>query len=202
MMAPTAIRRTILTGAAMLALVGCFNEPEPAYKTRHPDALVRLQDRGLRELPGPLNHEETIYVNLDRNALENLPEEILKCGKLKWLRLNDNRLKELGDLSALKELRRIYLKNNRLTQVPEGIKGLKKLTDVELSGNPVAEVPEWLTEMESLEKVSLNGTMVTKLPDKLDGWKKLKMLQLGDLRIPAEEMARIRKALPEVAIVF
>lgn len=202
MMAKSGILRAILTGAGMLALVGCFNEPEPAYKTRHPDALVRLQDRGLKDLPGPLNREEAVYVNLDRNELEKLPEEILKCGKLKWLRLNDNRIAELGDLGALEDLRRIYLKNNRLEKVPEGIRGLKKLTDIELSGNPISEVPEWMIEMESLENVGLNGTQIKKLPDNLKGWRRLKVLQLGDLRIPADEMARIRAALPETAIVF
>ena len=44
--------------------------------------------------------------------------------------------------------------------------------------------------------------MVTKLPENLDAWKSLQSLQLGDLSISPEEMARIRKALPNVAIVF
>ena len=44
--------------------------------------------------------------------------------------------------------------------------------------------------------------MVTKLPDDLSAWKGLHSLQLGELKIDAAEMKRIREALPDVAIVF
>ena len=64
------------------------------------------------------------------------------------------------------------------------------------------EIPAWLVEKKGLKNVSLSRTHVTKLPENLDAWKSLKSLQLGDLNISAAEMARIRKALPDVAIVF
>jgi hypothetical protein len=43
---------------------------------------------------------------------------------------------------------------------------------------------------------------VKKLPENLEAWKSLQSLQLGELDISSEEMARIRKALPKTAIVF
>lgn len=192
----------ILAGAGLLALAGCFNEPEPAYKTRPEGAEIRLQDRGISSLDVKLDPAIVVYVNLDRNEFREVPQEILACTKLKWLRLNGNRLESLPDLGGLKDLRRIYLKNNKFAAVPEALKALDNLTDLELSGNPITEVPGWLTEMKSLKNVSLNRTRIEKLPDDLSGWRGLTSLQLGDLRIPAEEMARIRQALPEVAIVF
>lgn len=199
---PGALYKAILAGAGMLALAGCFNEPEPAYKTRPEGAEIRLQDRGLSTLDVALDPAKVVYVNLDRNDFREVPAEVLKCAKLKWLRLNGNRLETLPDLTGLKELRRIYLKNNNFASVPEALKGLPKLTDLELSGNPITEVPDWLTRMESLKNVSFNRTRIEKLPEDLSGWRKLSSLQLGDLRLSAEEMARIRQALPEVAIVF
>ena len=199
---PGALYKAILAGAGMLALAGCFNEPEPAYKTRPEGAEIRLQDRGLSELDVALDPAKVVYVNLDRNEFREVPAEVLKCAKLKWLRLNGNRLETLPDLTGLKELRRIYLKNNNFASVPEALKGLPKLTDLELSGNPITEVPDWLMRMESLKNVSFNRTRIEKLPEDLSGWRKLSSLQLGDLRLSAEEMARIRQALPEVAIVF
>lgn len=199
---PGALYKAILAGAGMLALAGCFNEPEPAYKTRPEGAEIRLQDRGLSTLDVALDPAKVVYVNLDRNEFREVPAEVLKCAKLKWLRLNGNRLETLPDLTGLKELRRIYLKNNNFASVPEALKGLPKLTDLELSGNPITEVPDWLTRMESLKNVSFNRTRIEKLPEDLSGWRKLSSLQLGDLRLSAEEMARIRQALPEVAIVF
>ena len=63
-------------------------------------------------------------------------------------------------------------------------------------------MPNWLAEKRGLEIVSLNRTQITALPEDLSAWKGLKSLQLGELDLPAAEMARIRAALPDVAIVF
>ena len=178
---------------------GCFNEPEPAYKSVPAENRVYLSDKGLKAVPEV--NSKADYLNLDRNELTNV-SAVAALTELKWLRLNDNKLAVLPDLKALVNLRRIYLKGNRFTSVPETLKDLPALTDVDLSLNPIKEVPAWLAEKQGLKNLSFSRTMVTKLPDNLDAWKSLQSLQLGDLSISPEEMARIRKALPNVAIVF
>lgn len=180
-------------------LVGCFNEPEPAYKSVPAENRVYLSDKGLKAVPAV--NPKADYLNLDRNELTNV-SAVASLAELKWLRLNDNKLAALPDLKALVNLRRIYLKGNRFTAVPETLKDLPALTDVDLSVNPIKEVPSWLAEKKGLKNLSFSRTMVTKLPENLDAWKSLQSLQLGDLSISPEEMARIRKALPNVAIVF
>jgi hypothetical protein len=189
---------------ALVAVSGCFDEPTPAYKAVPPEARVYLKDKSLGDLKGQtaaLKADVVDYLNLDRNQLTNV-DEVASLSGLKWLRLNDNRLSSLPDLKALSGLRRIYLRNNRFAAVPEQLKDLPALTDIDMSGNPVKEVPAWLAEKKGLKNLSFSRTQVTKLPEKLDAWKSLQSLQLGDLNISAAEMARIRKALPDVAIVF
>ena len=196
---------------ALCAATGCFNEPEPAYKSVPAESRVYLNDKGLKDLSScaalkrsggdaasPLNID---YVNLDRNELTNVNAVATLTG-LKWLRLNDNRLSTLPDLKGLVNLRRIYLRNNRFAAVPETLKELPALTDIDLSGNPVKEVPQWLAEKKGLKNLSFSRTQVVKLPENLEAWKSLQCLQLGDLNISPAEMARIRSALPNVAIVF
>ncbi len=196
---------TLVAGALALA-AGCFNEPTPAYKTVPPEARVYLQDRGLKDLSScaeALKAGAVVdYVNLDRNALETFPKELVSLTGLKWLRLNDNKLSTLPDLKALVNLRRLYLRGNRFTAVPETLKDLPALTDLDFSLNPIAEIPDWLAAKPSLEGLSFNRTRLTKLPADLSAWKSLKQLQLGELDFTPEEMARIRKALPKTAIVF
>ena len=177
----------------LLCAAGCFNEPEPAYKTVPAESRLYLQDQGLRDLKSTDLSKVGDYLNLDRNQLTNV-DEVATLAGLKWLRLNSNRLTSLPDLKALVNLRRIYLKDNRFAEVPETLRDLPALTDVDLSGNPITEVPEWLAKKEGLENLSFSRTQITKLPDDLSAWKSLKTLQLGDLRLDPAEMARIRAA--------
>ena len=190
--------------ALCAATAGCFDEPTPAYKTVPAEARVYLKEMSLGDLRGKadvLKPEVVDYVNLDRNQLTNV-DEVATLKGLKWLRLNDNRLSALPDLNALVALRRIYLKNNRFEAVPEQLKDLPELTDIDISGNPVKEIPIWLAEKKGLKNLSFSRTQIKRLPDNIDAWKSLSSLQLGELSIPPEEMARIRKTLPDVAIVF
>lgn len=159
-------------------------------------AWAKLSDR-----PGPFNPAEIEYLNLDRNVLESV-DVLASLVALKWLRLNGNRLSSLPDLSALADLRRIYLADNRFETVPETLASLPRLTDIDLSGNPIKEVPAWLAAKRGLENLSLSRTAISSLPEDLSAWEDMGMLQLGELKLSAEEMARVRKALPQVRIVF
>ena len=191
--------RKLLPMLVALCAAGCFNEPEPAYKSVPAENRVYLNDKGLKTLP-EINSKAD-YLNLDRNELVNA-DAVATLKGLKWLRLNDNRLTTLPDLKDLVSLRRIYLRNNRFAAVPETLKDLPALTDIDLSGNPIKDVPAWLAEKKGLKNISFSRTQVTNLPENLEAWKTLQCLQLGDLNISAAEMARIRAALPNVAIVF
>ena len=196
--------RLLPVAALCAATAGCFDEPTPAYKTVPAEARVYLKEMSLGDLKGQtatLKADVVDYLNLDRNQLTNV-DEVASLSGLKWLRLNDNRLSSLPDLKALASLRRIYLRNNRFTSVPEQLKDLPSLTDIDLSGNPVKEIPAWLAEKKGLKNLSFSRTQVKALPANIDAWKTLKSLQLGELGLSAEEMARIRKTLPDVAIVF
>ena len=189
-----------LFGYSIIVLLsGCFNEPEPAYKSVPAENRVYLNDQALKAVPSV--NAKADYLNLDRNQLEKA-DGIEKLTELKWLRLNDNKLATLPDLKGLVKLRRIYLRNNEFEAVPETLKDLPALTDIDLSGNSVKEVPQWLAEKKGLKNLSFSRTKVTKLPANLEAWTSLQCLQLGDLNISAAEMARIRAALPNVAIVF
>lgn len=189
-----------------MLLTGCFKEPTPGYKVLPEGSQVYLSGKGLKDLSSESAAlalgEKINYLNLDRNALETLPPEIPALTGLKWLRLNENQLSSLPGVSALTQLRRIYLRGNRFTSVPDELKDLPALTDIELSDNPIAEIPDWLARKTGLENLSFNRTRVRKLPDDLSAWRSLHSLQLGGLRLPLEEMKRIRAALPNTAIVF
>lgn len=199
---------SVTLATALVAVAGCFNEPEPAYKTVPPEQRVYLQDRGItnwvQQVATAFKTDVAAidYLNLDRNALSDVAG-VEKLTGLKWLRLNSNRLSKLPDLGGLVELRRIYLRDNAFKVVPASLEALPKLTDIDLSGNPILEIPAWLGRKSGLENLSFSRTRIVRLPEDISAWRSLKSLQLGDLNLSADEMARIRKELgPDVAIVF
>ena len=216
---------TLMSLGAVLALGGCYQEPVSAEKSVPPEHRVylknlrletlRVQDvyehgkvfgggwTNLSSIVSEFKPESLDYLNLDHNILTNV-SEIGAFKSLKWLRLNNNRLSELPDLSALAaSLKRIYLSGNRFTEVPEALSVLKNLTDIDLSGNPISQIPEWLSQMENLEHLSFSRTKIKSLPEDLSKWTSLRTLQLGELEdLAKDEMERIRKALPRTAVVF
>lgn len=202
------MKQTILfcAVAALMFMAGCFKEPTPGYKVLPEGSQVYLSGKGLKNLSSESAAlalgEKINYLNLDRNSFETLPREIQALKGLKWLRLNENKLSSLPDLSALSQLRRIYLRGNRFASVPETLKDLPSLTDIELSDNPISEIPAWLAQKPGLENLSFNRTQLRKLPEDLSAWQSLHSLQLGGLNLPLDEMKRIRAALPSTAVVF
>lgn len=197
------VGKFLVAGVFVALVAGCFDEPTPAEQTVAKEARVYLSEKGLKDLSSVTfaAADKMDYLNLDRNELTNV-NEVASIKGLKWLRLNNNQLSKLPQLSGLTKLRRIYLKNNRFDKVPEELKDLPDLTDIDLSGNPITEIPDWLAKKEGLENLSFSRTQITKLPEDLTAWKNLLSLQLGDLKLSAAEMARIRAALPGVAIIF
>ena len=190
--------------AALAAAAGCFYEPESADRTVPAGNRIYSKDGTMTEVDAALfgaTPASVDYLNLDRNQLTNVAAVASLTG-LKWLRLNGNRLDALPDLKSCAKLRRIYLRNNRFSAVPETLKDLPELTDIDLSGNPVKELPEWLMRKTGLKNLSFSRTQLERLPEDLSAWRTLQSLQLGDLRLGKDEMARIRAALPDVRIVF
>ena len=191
-------------GASALA-AGCFNEPVPAERVVPKEARVYLTGKGLSDLSAQravLRPEVVDYVNLDHNSLTNV-DEVASLENLKWLRLNDNRLTRLPNLSKLVKLRRIYIARNQFAEVPAELKELPQLESIDLSDNPIAAIPAWLAEKKGLLHLSLNRTRIRKLPADLSAWQTLKTLQLGDLTLEdPSDYARIRAALPNTAVVY
>ena len=107
-----------------------------------------------------------------------------------------------ASLATLKDMRRLYLRRNKLSAVPEVVKEWPLVEDLAFDHNPITEIPAWLLTMPKLRNVSFAGCRITKLPDDLSGWKRLSTLVLSGCPIPETEMKRIRAALPDVTMLF
>ena len=130
---------------AALCVAGCFNEPEPAYKTVPAGARVYLQDKELKTAPLPENPQIVDYINLDRNSLTNI-DALAALDGLKWLRLNDNRLSSLPDLGRLVKLRRIVLVER--DDISDSVYGID--SEFIIGEEPAAEDSELISDFDIL----------------------------------------------------
>ena len=155
-----------------------------------------LTGNNISELPAGFDKLAALtYLNLDRNSLAVLPGTF--PAKLRWIRLNGNKLETLPAGWSGLSPERIYLRNNRFAQIPEVVKNWTALTDLSMSGNPVKEFPAWLAQLSSLRNIDLDDAQIAKLPDDLSALKNLQYLSLRRCPIADEEKARIRKAFSE-----
>ena len=145
------------------------------------------------------------YLNLDGNAISNAVSDCLAgATKLRWLRLSENKISELpATLSALKDMRRIYLRKNLLVAVPEVVKEWPELEDLILDDNAITSVPDWVgTALPKLRSLSLKGCPITRLPEDLSGLRNLTTLNVANCPFPSEEVERIRKALGDNVVIL
>ena len=115
-------------------------------------------------LPEPIgNWSNLTRLSLGTNNLERLPKSLQNLGSLKTLDLIKNGLSEwseqdlndafetIGKLPVLKEL---YIGDNGLQTIPEGVCNLTELKTLSVRWNPLKNLPESMVKMVSLETVS------------------------------------------------
>ncbi len=172
--------------------------------------LLSLRDlylggTGLTEFPSELSALPALrYLNLDRNNIAALPDELPV--NLRWLRLNGNKLTSLPvAIGSLSKLERVYLKDNQLTSLPAEITKCTLLEDIDLSGNNLNAFPEVLLDLPKLRNLNLTGNKgITTLPDtwELSNMTALRTLQLTGLPLSEGDKERLRTALPKCFIIF
>lgn len=118
-------------------------------------------------------------LNLSKQRLGTLPDELLQNRNLKVLRLYKNDLSELpeeiGDMQALEEL---YIGKNNLKSLPEGLCRLKNLKILSIQYNQLEKLPDSIGKLVNLEQLILNQNRIKRLPESIGDLKKLEVLKL------------------------
>ncbi len=129
-----------------------------------------------------------IHLNLTRIQLSLLPREISCLKSLKALYLKDNRLvalsKEIGHLVKLEEL---SLKKNNLSTLPIEIGLLKNLRSLLLRGNCIISLPKEVGQLQNLKELGLEENRLKSL--EIDCPKALETLFLrgnGLIKLPRD----------------
>jgi internalin A len=108
-----------------------------------------------------------------------LPYEITELKNLTRLELSGNQLTQLPlEITELKNLTELYLLRSKLTQLPLEIGELKNLTTLNLSENRLTQLPPEFGELKKLTELVLYGNRLIQLPPEIGELKNLTTLYL------------------------
>lgn len=136
-----------------------------------------------RNSPAPISGIglDEVILDLSSRGLTTLPAEIGEYTRVRQLILDDNNL--TGSLPAeirkLTELEILSARNNQLTGIPAEIGQLHNLTLIDFSGNDINTYPNELTQLQQTLTLDLRGNPFT-----------------------TDQIAQLRKDMPQAAVLF
>lgn len=137
------------------------------YDTASKTGVLQLSDCKLKEIPFEVHNLCAILRNLDlsKNKITNIPEDISKFKLLKQLNLDTNKIESLpNSLSNLNKLELLNLSNNLMSFLPESFSKLSNLKQVYLNHNRLKVFPVQLFGLQNLEVVELSNNKITEVP--------------------------------------
>ena len=99
-----------------------------------------------------------MYIDLEGNRLNSIPESIFKLKKLKELKLSQNHLESVPrQIGNLKNLMYLGLAGNKLTSIPKEIGKLKKLDVLFLGFNKLTSLPDEIGRLPNLTSIYIHS---------------------------------------------
>eukprot|EP00917_Polyrhabdina_sp_WS-2016_P020475 GHVP01043868.1.p1 GENE.GHVP01043868.1~~GHVP01043868.1.p1 ORF type:complete len:460 (-),score=65.81 GHVP01043868.1:350-1729(-) len=167
---------------------------------------LNMSSRGLRQLPVSVFIEKDSVTTLDltKNELEFLPEEITQLVHLERLALGGNKIKTLPrGITRLKKLKWLDFTENSSLIIPDFLSEMNSLLGVGLSAcglksvpssiwklrgllkaaffsNTIRQIPRDIGNLKGLLKLDLSSNMIKKLPDEIGDLRELTWINLSN----------------------
>ena len=160
------------------------------------DGIAEAQDAMARG-------ELVLAIDLSRNKLKSLPEELRQFKDLRYLLLNRNRLRDLPDwLPELKQLQALILDHNRFDDFPEVLLDVPHLEQLSIGENYLRAIPLDIDHMQGLQYLSFWGNVLASFPASLGDLSNLKVLDLLHNEMTVDEQEMLKALLPEVQLTM
>ncbi|XP_059049286.1 leucine-rich repeat-containing protein 57-like [Achroia grisella] len=164
------------------------------YETASKTGVLQLSDYRLKEIPAEVINLSDVLRNLDlsKNKIAFLSEDIVKFKQLKQLNLDTNKLEVLPNLLGnLKKLELFNISNNSVLLLPQSFANLVNLKQVYLNNNNFKEFPTQLLGLINLEVVELSNNKITKIPDGMSQFYAMELnLSQNEISVISEDMHR------------
>lgn len=133
-------------------------------------------------------------------ALEDAMRNPMKVYKLNLSRM---KLKAIPkEIYAFVNLQQLDLSYNEITEVQREIGTLKNLQKLDLTHNKITELPATISLFRNLEEFLVGSNQLKTIPFGVAQLKKLLLLEVEENKIPAKEVAKLQKAMPNCDIIY
>lgn len=156
--------------------------------------LVRLIDLNashnkLQELPPDIvNLRSLVKLELNYNSIKFLPESMGELRKLQMFWAQHNDIREIPDFTGCDGLQEIYLGNNFIKEIPPDFcENLLHLKILELRDNQITELPQGITKMMQLSKLDFTNNDLAEISPAIG-----LLPHLQSLKIEGNKLKQIR----------
>jgi Leucine-rich repeat (LRR) protein len=139
------------------------------------------------ELPAEIERLSKLrYLDLQGNELQEIPAGIGRLQQLSYLNMDRNALKRLpASIGQLQQLQELNLGSNALEQLPPEIGGLSGLSQLKLEENKLRQLPPEIGRLQGLQWLELGNNELQQLPPELGQLFQLQFLGLRENHLQA-----------------
>lgn len=149
------------------------------------------------------NPDAVESISLVGMKLRKIPAEVFQFKNLRFLDLRRNRITKIPDeIKNLTKLEELDLTGNKLEDFPEALTTLPRLLILRLRKNKLYSLPKSIGNLNKLEQLDLNGNPIWMLPDEMAKCMGLRTMDLRNTDIDGERNAGIQEMLPTTQIYF
>lgn len=142
-----------------------------------------------------------LELDLSKDKLTDLPEEIRHFTSLEKLILNKNKLDTLPEwLADLKHLNYIQADKNQFSSFPPILLDMDSLRVIKLGDNAITTIPINIDKLNELEWLGLWSNLLRDFPASLGDMKSLKVLDIIYNDMTYEEQSWLKELLPNIII--
>jgi Leucine-rich repeat (LRR) protein len=140
-------------------------------------------------------------IDLKKLNLTELPEELFRFTKIKYLDISKNKFANVSGLENFPKLRHLNIEKNKLEYFPISICQLTNIETLILNRNEqISNIPSCIEYCQQLKFVDLWGTAVTGLPEEMTRINTLEKIDFSDVQINKQGQERLKAMFPNVKL--
>lgn len=167
-------------------------------------SLFGQENRVYKSISAAMQQPDSVFIlDLSKQKLTELPNEVVKFKNLKKLILTKNKIDSLPmSLKDVKNLEEISIEKNKFKLFPPVFCFMPNLKRLIICRNPIVNMPSCIGDLTNLEYIDMWETEVADIPIEIQNLKKLKEIDLRGIAYNSAFQKRLLELLPNAKVHF